>query len=106
MVNGEWRTGAIICPHSPSAIHHSTFSSRRDRLGVLASHGFDDQARLDGLGADLDSHNLPIDDRAHLLDVRPKLASGDSRDLGSHAAQVLRLAAMGDLVAEGGLLTG
>src|SRR5579862_4171684 len=78
----------------------------RFRLLPLALHGLGDQAHLDRLGADLDTDNLPIDDRANLLDIGTELAGGDARDLGSDAAQIFRLAAMGNLVAEGGLLTG
>src|SRR5687767_10105976 len=75
-------------------------------LGVLAADGLDDLAHADGLGADFDAHDLPINDRADLLNIRHELARGDAGDLGPDAAKVFGLAAMGDLVAEGRLLTG
>src|SRR5258708_3860380 len=75
-------------------------------LDVFALDRLDDHAVADGLGADLDANDLAVDDGSDLLDVGAELAGSDAGDFGSDAAQVLGLAAMGDLVSEGGFLTG
>src|SRR5436305_1540627 len=74
--------------------------------GVFAADRLDDQAVADGLGADLQPHDPPVDHGADLLDVRLELPRGDPGHLRADAAEVLRLAAVGDLLAEGGPLAG
>src|SRR6476646_935816 len=73
---------------------------------VLPLDRLHNQAIANGLGADLGADDLAVDHSADALDVRAELAGGDARDLRPDAAKVLGLAAMGDLVSEGGLLAG
>src|SRR5262249_6625947 len=75
-------------------------------LGVLATHRLGDQSLLDRLGADFHTDDPAINHGADLLNVRFELARGDAGYLRADAAQVLGFAAVGDLVAEGGLLAG
>src|SRR6476469_5128038 len=73
---------------------------------ALAADRLLDHAVADGLGADLDTDDAAVHDGADLLDVGLELARGDAGRLGPDAAEVLRLAAMGLLIAEAVLLTG
>jgi hypothetical protein len=75
-------------------------------FGIFSPNRFHDQTGLDGLGANLDADYRAVDDSANFLDIRLKFASGYTGDFGADPAQILRLAAMGDLIPEGGLLTG
>jgi hypothetical protein len=67
---------------------------------------FDDQAVADGFGADLDADDPAVDDGADLLDIGPELSGGNAGDFGADAAEVFGLAAVGDLIAEAGFLSG
>jgi hypothetical protein len=105
MVNGKWQE--FLAP----AIYHLPFYICHGRLGggwlcVFSTDGLYDQSLLDGFGADAKADDIAVDDGAHLLDIGLEGASGDAGDLGADAAQVLGFAAMGDLIAEGGFLTG
>src|SRR5688572_16620862 len=96
-------------PRASKAFNFSGPNSKRSggRLGGdLPARRLDDHAVADGLGADLHANDLAVNHGADLLNIRLELAGGDPGDLGADPAQILRLAAMGDLVAEGGLLAG
>src|SRR5277367_1972236 len=87
----------------------SRVSSGRSLLRGLhpfATDGLGNETRLDRLGADLDAQNLPVNDGANLLNVRLERAGGDAGHLGADPAEILGLAAMGDLIPERGLLAG
>src|SRR5439155_8765004 len=73
---------------------------------VLAADGLDHHAVADCLGANLDADDPAVHNRADFLDVRLELARGDAGGLSADPAQVLGLAAVRDLVAEAGFLTG
>src|SRR5579862_8563349 len=104
MEKNKWQMDAeAICVHLPFKFELAERSGR-NRLRVLPPNRLNDQPRLDRLGAHLDPNNLPVNHRAHLLNIRPKLPSRNTRDLRANAAQILRFAAMRNLVAEGRLL--
>src|SRR5439155_19503699 len=73
-------------------------------LAVLSADGLDDQPITDGFGADLDADDPPVNNGPDLLDVGLEFARGDAGGLGAHAAEVLGLAAVRDLVAGMSLL--
>src|SRR3954471_20888298 len=83
-----------------------SISSSGSFRGLRTANRLDNHPIANRLGANLDPHDTPVDDSPDLLNVRLELARGDTGRLGTDAAKVLRLPAMGDLVAEGGLLTG
>src|SRR4051794_17485713 len=76
------------------------------RLSVLSTNRLNDQTVANRLGADLDPHDASVHHRPHFLDIGLELARGNAGHLRPHAAEVLGLTAVGDLVAEGRFLTG
>jgi hypothetical protein len=106
MENDKWQMAEVFsfC-HMPFIIYDSVALDGRG-LGVFSADGFYDQTLLDGFGADAQANDVAIDDSSDFLDVGLESTSGNAGDFGADTAQVLRFTAMGDLVAEGGFLTG
>src|SRR5579862_2047037 len=75
-------------------------------LGVVSMDRLGHQSHANSLGTDLDADNAAIDQRTNFVNVRFEFAMGDAGDFRTDAAKVFGLAAMGDLVSEGGFLAG
>lgn len=88
-----------------SALAGRRYSFRnRTRLFPIASNRLDHQSHADRFRGDLNTDNLPIDDRADSLDVRFELPFRDSRGLAADTTEILGLTLASDRSPGPGLL--